>query len=155
VSARSGGALNSNCDLRYISAMPREFSITHRVQFSETDMAGIVHFSNYFRLMEEVEHAFLRSLGLSVVMQEGGVEIAFPRKAVSCEYHEPMRFEDVVELKLRVTRLGEKSMHFEVDFVLGGKHIALGKITSVCCVVENGRMKSTSIPPRIKALLSE
>ena len=40
--------------------MPTEFTIKRRVQFSETDMAGIMHFANYFRLMEEVEHAFLR-----------------------------------------------------------------------------------------------
>ena len=46
--------------------MPTEFSIPRRVQFSETDMAGIAHFSNFFRMMEEVEHAFFRSVGLSV-----------------------------------------------------------------------------------------
>ena len=43
-----------------------EFSLTRRVQFSETDMAGIMHFSNFFKMMEEVEHAFFRSVGLSV-----------------------------------------------------------------------------------------
>ena len=52
----------------YNPHMSNEFSVTHFVQFSETDMAGIVHFSNFFRWMEEVEHAYFRSLGLSVSM---------------------------------------------------------------------------------------
>ena len=37
------------------------------VEFSETDMAGIVHYSNFFRYMESAEHAFFRALGFSVV----------------------------------------------------------------------------------------
>ena len=47
--------------------MAYEFRILRRVEFSETDMAGIVHYSNFFRYMESAEHAFFRSLGLSVV----------------------------------------------------------------------------------------
>jgi len=57
--------------------MAFEFSISRRVQFAETDMAGVVHFSNYFRWMEEVEHAFFRSVGLSVVMQHQGRDISW------------------------------------------------------------------------------
>jgi len=47
--------------------MPYEFKLTRRVEFAETDMAGIMHYSNYFRFMETAEHAFFRSLGLSIV----------------------------------------------------------------------------------------
>ena len=46
--------------------MPYEFRCRQRVEFADTDMAGIVHFSNFFRYMERAEHEFLRSLGLSV-----------------------------------------------------------------------------------------
>src|SRR5689334_6065032 len=42
------------------------FRYTRRVQFSETDMAGIVHFSAYFRFMEEAEHALWRAAGVSI-----------------------------------------------------------------------------------------
>jgi YbgC/YbaW family acyl-CoA thioester hydrolase len=134
--------------------MPQEFSITHQVQFSETDMAGIMHFSNYFRLMEEVEHAFFRSLGLSVMMQHEGMHIGWPRVAANCEYFLPCRFEDEVRLKLRVTRLGEKSFTYEVDFMLAGRRIALGKITSVCCLVEAGGMRSIPIPQALREKLA-
>ena len=133
--------------------MPSEFSIKRRVNFSETDLAGIAHFSNYFRMMEEVEHAFFRSIGMSVVMQHDGLHIGWPRVAASCDYFGPLRFEDELDLNLRVIRVGEKSFNYEVDFMLGTQRIALGKITSVCCLLESTGMKSVPIPPALRQKL--
>ena len=135
--------------------MAAEFSISRRVQFAETDMAGVVHFSNYFRWMEEVEHAFLRSLGLSVVMNHQGRELAWPRVAVECEYFAPVRFEDELKLRLRVMKVGEKSFTFEVDFMKADHQVALGKVTSVCCAMQpQGGFTAIAIPAEIKEKLS-
>jgi YbgC/YbaW family acyl-CoA thioester hydrolase len=134
--------------------MGAEFSISRRVQFAETDMAGVVHFSNYFRWMEEVEHAYFRAAGLSVVMQHEGREISWPRVAVGCEYFGPLRFEDELELRLRVMKVGEKSFTYEVDFMKGGNQVALGKVTSVCCAVQPQRgFAAIAIPAEIKEKL--
>lgn len=133
--------------------MPSDFSITHRVQFSETDLAGIMHFSNFFKLMEEVEHAFFRSLGLSVSMQHDDIHIGWPRVSASCEFLGPVKFEDEVELKLRVGRVGEKSFAYEVEFLVNGQRVALGKTTSVCCALESGDMRSIEIPALIRQKL--
>src|SRR3982750_3313933 len=97
------------------------FSIPRRIQFAETDMAGIVHFANFFRMMEEVEHAYFRSVGLSVSMQHDGMHVGWPRVSAGCEFFGPIKFEDEIELVLRVTRLGEKSLSYEVDFVKEGR----------------------------------
>src|SRR5436190_23976214 len=107
--------------------MPTEFSITRRIQFAETDMAGIVHFANYFRWMEEVEHAFFRSVGLSISMQHDGLHIGWPRVSTACDFMGPVRFEDDVELKLRVVKVGEKSFSYEVEYSVGGRQVALGR----------------------------
>jgi YbgC/YbaW family acyl-CoA thioester hydrolase len=133
------------------------FSIKRVVQFAETDMAGIAHFANYFRWMEEVEHAFFRSLGLSVAMThtESQTEIGWPRVHVACEYFSPLRFEDEIELRLRITKVGGKSLSYEVDFLLNGKPTALGKATSVCCKHTDGGMKAITIPPDIRDKLSQ
>lgn len=134
--------------------MSSPFSIARRVQFAETDMAGIVHFANFFRWMEEVEHAFFRSLGLSVSMQHEGRHIGWPRVSTACDFFGPVRFEDEVELKLRITKVGEKSLSYEVDYIVGGRPVALGKTTSVCCELHDGKMKSVAIPEFIRAKLS-
>src|SRR5436190_1816943 len=100
-------------------------TVIHRVQFSETDMAGVVHFSNFFKWMEEVEHDFFRSRGLSVQLKHAVGEIGWPRVNISCDFAAPARFEDEVTLKFTLTRLGEKSLSYEVEFLLGDKRLAL------------------------------
>lgn len=134
--------------------MPAGFTYTRRVQFAETDMAGIAHFANFFRWMEEAEHAMFRAAGLSVQMHHDGVEISWPRVSVGCEFVRPVRFEDELTLRLRIVRLGEKSLNLEVDFMKDGERIALGKSTSVCCEVGDGRMRSIPIPAAMREKLA-
>ncbi len=104
--------------------MSQSFSIQRTVQFCETDMAGIMHFANYFRMMEEVEHAFFRSRGLSIAMEIEGEMIGWPRVKAGCEYFGPVRFEDQLELKLSIVRLGEKSFSYEVEFLNGPTRVS-------------------------------
>lgn len=124
------------------------------MQFAETDMAGILHFSNYFRYMEEAEHAFFRSRGLSVAMRHEADDIGWPRVATSCEYFGPVRFEDELELRLRVLKVGEKSFTYEIEFQLAGRRVARGETTSVCCAVaEGGKLRAIPIPPAFRQKL--
>lgn len=131
--------------------MPCTHAISRRIQFAETDLAGVLHFSNYFRLMEEVEHAFFREIGLGVVVEHDGATYSWPRVNVNCEYAGPLLFEDVVTLEFSVTRLGEKSYDFEVRFVRDGKQMALGKVTAVCCRMKNSTFESIPIPAFLRA----
>jgi 4-hydroxybenzoyl-CoA thioesterase/acyl-CoA thioester hydrolase len=117
------------------------------VEFHDTDMAGIMHFSAFFQYMEMAEHELLRSLGFSVYSTAGGEHISFPRVAASCDYHAPARCEDVLEIEVRVERVGEKSITYDFRFSLDGRDVATGSMTSVCCHVEPGSPpRSTKIP---------
>ena len=46
------------------------YRMNRRVQIADTDFAGVLHFSNYFRFMEEIECAFWRSLGPGIRMRQ-------------------------------------------------------------------------------------
>ena len=59
------------------------FRLQRRADFCDTDLAGIVHFANFFRYMEAAEVAFLKSLGLNVTIQWNGEHLGFPRVSVS------------------------------------------------------------------------
>jgi acyl-CoA thioester hydrolase len=131
----------------------REFVIQRRVQFSETDMAGVMHFSNYFRWMEEVEHAFLRSLGMSVVQKHGDEELSWPRVQVSCEYFAPLYFEDEVDIHLRVSEIRDKSLIYEATFLRKASRVALGRIKMVCCRWVDNKFESVRIPDAIRTKL--
>src|SRR4051795_12288466 len=96
--------------------MSYEFKAVRRVEFSETDMAGIVHFSNFFRYMETAEHGFFRSLGFSVVMNQTDPPVGWPRVNAECEYRQPLRFEDEVEIHLLVSEKKSKSLSYLIKF---------------------------------------
>src|ERR1041384_3171988 len=96
--------------------MAFEFKLTRRVEFAHTDMAGIVHFSNFFRYMENTEHAFFRLLGLSVHTSVEGAAFGWPRVKASCDYRQPLRFEEEFEVHLRVREKKPKSLSYEFVF---------------------------------------
>jgi YbgC/YbaW family acyl-CoA thioester hydrolase len=130
------------------------FRVSRRIEFADTDMAGIVHFANFFRFMEAAEVDFLRAHGLSVVMHWEGHRISFPRVAASCDYLRPIRFQDVVEITVNLQRLGRKSVTYAFEFFRGAELIARGQVSSVCCLAAEGGIKSLEIPPPIRESLA-
>lgn len=130
------------------------FVFTRRVEFGETDMAGIVHFSNFFRYMEAAETAFLRARGLSVNWTAAGIHYGFPRVSVACDYTRPLRFEDAVAITVILEKLGTKSVQYRYEFRRGADDIAVGRITAVLCrSVNHGPFESIPIPDAIRTKL--
>lgn len=133
--------------------MAYEFKITRRVEFAETDMAGIVHYSNFFRYMEVAEHAFFRSLGFSVVTRQVDPPVGWPRVHAECDYSEPLRFEDEVEVHMLVSRKRSKSLTYAFRFRRLNDQptveIARGLLTVVCVTHHGGQMTAATIPKEI------
>jgi YbgC/YbaW family acyl-CoA thioester hydrolase len=140
--------------------MAYEFKVQRRVEFSDTDMAGIMHYSNFFRFMETVEHAFFRSLGFSIAPRGASLKhphVGWPRVHASCDYHRPLRFEDVVEIHLLVAEKKSKAITYEIRFrkldACPSEEVARGRLTVVCVAYDEARgaMKATHIPSEIAA----
>jgi len=136
--------------------MPSEFSITRQVEFAETDMAGIMHFANFFRWMEACETALYRSLGLPLISFMPGQVVGWPRVNVSCTYRVPLRFNDTVEVRLFVKKLTTRSVTYLFQFRKGGELAAQGEVTAVC-VTGDGKagMVAQPIPADVRAQLQE
>ncbi len=134
--------------------MGRKYATRRRVEFGDTDMAGIMHFTNYFKLMESVETEFLNSLGLNVFWSDEHGTWGFPRVAASCEYFGPARFGDVLDITVEVVNVGNTSISYKFDFFRNTDHLAHGKITSVLCLKSADRgISSEKIPENIRRLL--
>jgi 4-hydroxybenzoyl-CoA thioesterase/acyl-CoA thioester hydrolase len=130
------------------------FTYTRRVEFRDTDSAGIAHFSTFFNFMEEAEHAFLRSRELSVVMHDAEGTISWPRVSARCDYRSAVKFEDVMQIEVQIARLGEKSATFAFTFHSGDRLVAEGEITAVCCRIEAGKPpRGIPIPAEMRAKL--
>ena len=134
--------------------MACEFKLVRSVEFHETDMAGIVHYSNFFRYMEAAEHAFFRSLGFSVVTDNPHPRVGWPRVHAECDYLQPLRFEDEVEIHLFVSEIKSKALSYVFRFrklnAAPPLEVARGKLTIVCVTHEaDGKMKATPIPKAV------
>jgi YbgC/YbaW family acyl-CoA thioester hydrolase len=134
--------------------MAEAFRCTRLVEFNDTDMAGIAHFTAFFRWMEEAETAFLRSLGLTVLGEWQGEKISLPRVSVSCDFTRPVRFGDEVTIAVTVEKLGRTSLSYTFDFSKGGDAIARGHITAVFCRNVPGKgLEAREIPSTMRTLL--
>jgi acyl-CoA thioester hydrolase len=133
-----------------------EIRFRRRVEFVDTDMSGIMHFSRYLVFMENTEHAFLEALGTRVQWREGEREMTFPRVAVACEYLAPSRFGDELEVHLKVLRKGTKSLSYGFEISRDGETVARGRTTCACCELDGaGGLRSVPIPEWIAERIEE
>jgi acyl-CoA thioester hydrolase len=133
--------------------MQAVFRTTRIIEFGDTDMAGIVHFANFFRYMEAAEHAFLRSLGLSVVLEYEGEKYGLPRVSASCDYLRSARFGEMLTITVVVEKLGRSSIAYAFDFTRDDEAIARGRVTAVFCRFDEGRPKACEMPEAFRAKL--
>lgn len=130
------------------------FTTTRRVEFGDTDMAGIMHFSNFFKFMEAAETDFLHARGLSVTWQENGVRYGFPRVSVACDFASPARFEDVLTCTVTVEKVGGKSVTYRFEFRKGDTAVATGRMVAVYCRgASAGHIEALPIPDDLRARL--
>ena len=129
----------------------REFVYRRRVQFPETDASGIVHFTNFFKYVEEAEHAMWRAAGVSINTHDRG--IGWPRVAASFEFRKPLRFEDEVDVHITVAAKTSKTIRYRALLKKDGEVHAEGSLTIICVRRVAGEpIKATNIPPDIASL---
>jgi acyl-CoA thioester hydrolase len=119
-----------------------------RVEFRDTDAAGIVHFSAFFFWMESAEHELLRAAGVPVVERNAeGVDASWPRVSASCDYLSAIRFGDEVEIEVAVEAIGRTSVTYGVAFSHGDTSVARGRIVAVRCLMHPGRKPEAVLVP--------
>ena len=127
-----------------------DLRVQRRVHFSETDAAGIVHFSHFFRYFEDAEHALWREAGLSIHSE--GSPIGWPRIAASCAYHRPLKFEQLFDVTVRIGEMTTRTIAYVGEITRDGERIATGTWTIACVGKRpDGSMKSMDIPEDVAA----
>lgn len=90
----------------------RTFKIIYRVSWVDTDAAGVVHFSNYFRFFEKAEEEFYQHLGFSFATSEVTKDLWFPRVEAFSQYKRPAKYNDLLEIELTVEEVKEKTVKY-------------------------------------------
>ena len=128
--------------------MATEYRYKRRVQFADTDLAGIVHFATMFRYVEEAEHALWRDAGISIARH--GSDIGWPRLNAALEFRNPLRFEEEFEVWVRVAEIKTRTLEYEFTLVRGKSVIAVGTMTTICVRKQaDGTMRAAEIPTEI------
>jgi acyl-CoA thioesterase FadM len=150
------------------------FRWDRRIEFAETDAAGIAHFSTFLIVMEQAEHAMFRSLGLSIFSSidsipgsaswpasttghgalgdEANTILTWPRVRCECEYFSPARFEDELSVEVWIERLGSKSMSLTHRIWRDEILLARGKMVTVCSIKNRttGQLFGFPIPQTLR-----
>jgi acyl-CoA thioester hydrolase len=128
------------------------FRYTRKVFFYETDLAGVVHFSCYFRYLEEAEHALWRAAGLTV--DRAGASIGYPRVSATFDYKSPLFFEDELTIVARVHAVTKRTIKYSFACTRGETAIGTGWLTTACATrQEDGSMRSVEVPAGVVASL--
>ncbi len=128
-----------------------EHLIVRQIEFVDTDMAGIMHFSNYYRMMEAAETSFFRTLGLPLFEELDGRMVGWPRVRSRCDYHAPLRFNDTVEVHLFVKEIRVRALNFFFRFRKRRpdgtlEAVARGELTTVCATLDPVTQAIISLP---------
>lgn len=137
------------------------FTARRRVEFRDTDAAGIAHFSSYFVWMEAAEHDFLRAAGVRLVEPVPPASaasppevVSWPRVSATCDYRSAVTFDDEVEIGVGVEAVGRTSVTYAFRFECRGRAVARGRVVAVRCRLRHGAApQSVEITPEIRARL--
>ncbi|MGD2100906.1 MAG: thioesterase family protein [Acidimicrobiia bacterium] len=126
--------------------MTASIALQRRVQWMDTDAAGIWHHSVVIRWAEEAEAELHRELG--IIDETFG---ATPRVRTEFEFGLPLEFDEVVDITLTVVELGRTSITYLIEVVSGSREIATGRMVAVLIDRQSGEKRSW--PDHLRAVL--
>jgi acyl-CoA thioester hydrolase len=133
-----------------------ELHTRRRIEFADTDLAGIVHFARFFVFMETAEHELLAALGVSPRFEQEGAWFGWPRVSASCDYLAPARFGDLLDIHLKLARKGRTSLTWACEISRGGEPIARGQVTAAFCRLDGPEgPRAVPIPDSLADRLAE
>ncbi len=119
--------------------MAFEHEIEFRVRYCETDAQGYVHHANYFQYFEMARVEQLLATGYDYAdLERDGVFLVVNK--ISCRYHRPCRFGDVLRLEISTVRARAARIDHEYRLSRGAELLAEGQST-IACVDRQGRVQ--------------
>lgn len=124
-------------------------------------MAGLVHFSNFFRYMETAERDFFEAAGLDLIRTQPGEVVGWPRARVDCKFSAPVRFGETIDIHLAVKAVKDRSIEYQFrifrrDSDGGRTQAAKGRMTTVLTqLTAGGALESVELPAAVRERIRE
>ncbi|MBA2462634.1 MAG: acyl-CoA thioesterase [Actinobacteria bacterium] len=129
---------------------PFKYSAIARVWFSDTDAQGIVYYGRYLPYFDHARTEYHRHLGIS------GTWIAdhdFGMRASNVEYHALARFDDLLEIFVRLARIGRTSATYECAAYRMEDDSLMVTATQTLVLVELAERRAAQIPDEYRELI--
>jgi acyl-CoA thioester hydrolase len=123
---------------------PFHYSAWTRVGFSDTDAQGIVYYGRYLPYFDSARVEYLRDLGLLRGEHAAGHE--FVMRACAIEYHAPAEFDDLVEVFVRLARIGRTSATFEFAAYRAADDALMVTATQTLVLIDPAERRPVPIP---------
>ena len=124
------------------------FKRSFRVHWVDTDTAGVMHFSNFFRYFEACEEEFYRSLSLPLTEMSDRFGVLLPCVEAYCQYKAACRFDELIDVTLIVREVQEKTIIYDFQIMRqsDGKLAAEGFVK---CIAVNSEWKAVPLPVEV------
>ena len=129
---------------------PFKYSALARVWFSDTDAQGIVYYGRYLPYFDHARTEYHRHLGVSGVWFEGR---DFVMRALNVEYHAPARFDELLEIFVRLARIGRTSATYECAAYRIEDDLLMVVATQTLVLVDVDERRPAEIPPEYRELI--
>jgi acyl-CoA thioester hydrolase len=129
---------------------PFKYAATTRVWFSDTDAQGIVYYGRYLPYFDHARTEYHRHLGISGTWI-GGHD--FVMRASNVEYHAPARFDDLLEIFVRLARIGRTSATYECAAYLLEDDVLMVVATQTLVLVDLEERRPAEIPADYRELI--
>jgi acyl-CoA thioester hydrolase len=126
-----------------------------RVNWGDTDKAGIVYYPNYFKWFDIAGHQFFRSIGLSPKDLEEKEKIIIPLLDVRCTFENPLYYDDVILIKTFVAEINNKTIKLNHEIFRGETRTGYGYEIRGWVKDNEGKLSACPIPNDIKDILKE
>lgn len=132
-------------------------TIKRRIAFSQTDAAGLIHFTTYFTLMEEAEAELFRLLGIPLLQKDSTTVCGYPRVDCQCKFIRPVRFDDLVRVELGIAEIRANRIHYQVSFFNpAGELCAQGSMVTAFVSGDHcGKLSASRMPEAARRALEE
>jgi acyl-CoA thioester hydrolase len=127
---------------------PATYIHRRRVEFADTDAAGVAHFSRLLAMVEEAEHGFFRERGIPILSSDS----AWPVVGVEVDFAGACRFGAEIEIRLLDFQPRKASLVYRFEAFLKGRKVFSGKTTK--CHISPEDQKSAPIPDQFRKLFS-
>jgi acyl-CoA thioester hydrolase len=122
---------------------PFKYSAFTRVGFSDTDAQGIVYYGRYLPYFDLARVEYHRHLGL---LEKAMREEQFVMRASSVEYFAPAQFDDLIEIFIRLRKIGRTSATYECAAYRGDDDVLMVTATQTLVLVDLEERRARPIP---------